>query len=287
MEKNVKNVLTSGYITDLSQSPTLTKSLSLPNRMPQFRPPDMAEKRGSLVVFFPGLSDFDETAIARELSARFESFGYRVTPLENDDLGLYPLPDSEPSRSTDEVNLRCITAIASEVLRHGGVAICLLMTRKGTVGKEAVKKRWARIGQNTAASDSELSVACERDDERESFRVHINRDEVSSCQKKEKSMQLFSRLLQAMKHRRASLNDVARETGVERHVVERLVRSFTGKSFRELQREVLLARSAGLLRRGKSIKEVAFDVGFGSPQAFHRFVRRASGRTPTALGRME
>jgi AraC-like DNA-binding protein len=86
-----------------------------------------------------------------------------------------------------------------------------------------------------------------------------------------------------MAERRVTLSEVARKVGVERHTLEKVVRSTTGQSFRQLQRTLLLERAKVLLAQEKSIKEVAFELGFGHPQSFHRFVRKSSGGTPSSL----
>jgi sulfate adenylyltransferase len=92
---------------------------------------------------------------------------------------------------------------------------------------------------------------------------------------------LCERVLRAVGERRLTLSEVARLVGVERHTVEKAVRSVTGQTFRQLQRSLLIERAKLLLAQGRSIKEVAFDLGFASPQSFHRFVRSTSGKTPS------
>lgn len=86
---------------------------------------------------------------------------------------------------------------------------------------------------------------------------------------------------------RSRLSRLAQSLNVDRHTIERAVRTTTGKSFRQLQKEAVLAKSLELLKGEPtlSIKEIAFRVGFESPQGFHRFVKRACGRTPVAIRR--
>jgi adenylyl-sulfate kinase len=103
----------------------------------------------------------------------------------------------------------------------------------------------------------------------------------------ERHARLFHSVLDAIKQRRVTLSEVAREVGVERHTLEKVVRSTTGQSFRHLRQTVLLARAKTLLDQGKPIKEVAFELGFGHAQSFHRFVRKSSGTTPLALTEKE
>jgi adenylylsulfate kinase-like enzyme/AraC-like DNA-binding protein len=103
--------------------------------------------------------------------------------------------------------------------------------------------------------------------------------------KEERRARLFQCVLQAAAERRVTLREVAREVGVERHTIEKVVRSATGQSFRQFQGALLFERAKILLEQGKSIKEVAFELGFGHPQSFHRFVRKSAGVTPSSLRR--
>lgn len=83
----------------------------------------------------------------------------------------------------------------------------------------------------------------------------------------------------------SSLRDLARTLGLSRNTIEKAVRTATGQSWRELQKQHLLRSCEQALRAGggKSIKEIAFAIGFTSPRSFSRFVRRARGRSPTEL----
>jgi AraC-like DNA-binding protein len=81
---------------------------------------------------------------------------------------------------------------------------------------------------------------------------------------------------------RMSLSDMARQLNVERHTIERSVRSGTGGTFRELQDEKLLAQALRLLTEepARSLKEVSFELGYSSPRAFRRFIKEAWGTSP-------
>lgn len=86
-------------------------------------------------------------------------------------------------------------------------------------------------------------------------------------------------------HPSNSLADVCRALHIERHTIERAVRRATGKCFRDFRREVLFRRARDLLRcePGKSIKEIAFTLGFRSTRSFDRFIVATCGHTPTQL----
>lgn len=98
--------------------------------------------------------------------------------------------------------------------------------------------------------------------------------------------QLFSRItlsLQSKPH--CSLAELSRELRVGRRTIQNAVSAVTGKRFRDLRDEVLLEKVKGLLASAPSaaIKEVSFEVGYRSPCAFARAVRRACGISPRQL----
>jgi AraC-like DNA-binding protein len=84
---------------------------------------------------------------------------------------------------------------------------------------------------------------------------------------------------------RIALEEVARSLGVERHTIERAVRLELHSSFRVTQQRATLKKAQALLLRTPmlSVKEVAFALGYRSPQAFARFCRKLSGFSPAKL----
>lgn len=83
----------------------------------------------------------------------------------------------------------------------------------------------------------------------------------------------------------SSLIELSRELHVSRRTIQSAVISITGKNFRELQHETLLARVQSILltRPGIAIKELASEVGYRSARSFARAVRRACGVSPEQL----
>lgn len=78
------------------------------------------------------------------------------------------------------------------------------------------------------------------------------------------------------------LNAVAERLGIERHTISRLVKSFTGMSFRDYRRKNLLSIAFELLNRPDlSVKQVAIALGYNHPRDFSRFFRTETGETPT------
>lgn len=86
---------------------------------------------------------------------------------------------------------------------------------------------------------------------------------------------------------RVPLSAISEKLSVERHTLEKAIRATTGRSFRELRRELTLSRTRDLLalEAAKSIKEISFLLGYRSPQAFARFVKKACGCSPAELRR--
>jgi sulfate adenylyltransferase len=313
----------------------------------------MQAKARGLAIFLTGLSGAGKTMLAQELGERLEVHGHRVTLLDGDDLRARFSPDLGFSRSDREENVRRAAVIASEVVKHGGIAVCPFIAPYEK-SRQEVRRAIEQHGSFFLVFVSTPLAECERRDPKGLYRK-ARSGEIASftgisdvyeppleCDfrldttgltqqeaadrlirtlavsellgstllaavcglgksraiderrdidpgpvpaEEDRRVRLFRRMLKVMEARRCGLKDVAREVGVERHTVERTVQFVTGQSFRELQQKLILERATILLGRGRSIKEAAFDLGFGSPQAFHRFVRRASGQTPASLHR--
>ena len=76
-----------------------------------------------------------------------------------------------------------------------------------------------------------------------------------------------------------TLMDLSHKLGIERHTLEKAVRQCTGASFREFRAKVLLEHSRKLLKDqcNRSIKEVAFALGYRSQGSLSRFIRMSTG----------
>lgn len=81
------------------------------------------------------------------------------------------------------------------------------------------------------------------------------------------------------------LDELSQLLKVERHTVEKAVRLATGKTFRELKKDILFRLAIQRLRDDPSlsIKEVAFKLGYCSQRSFCRFVKAMAGCPPTQL----
>lgn len=81
-----------------------------------------------------------------------------------------------------------------------------------------------------------------------------------------------------------SLSEAALELRVSRRSIESACRARLGLSFRELRGITRFQLAYALLRtRTDSVKGIAYALGYGSPQAFSRFVRAMCGLSPTDI----
>jgi AraC-like DNA-binding protein len=88
-----------------------------------------------------------------------------------------------------------------------------------------------------------------------------------------------------------SLTRLSNNLGVERHTIAKAIKNATGLSFREFRNSVLLKHACGLLKdeSNRTIKEVAFAVGYQSQGSLSRFIRIATGHSAKAVktGKLE
>jgi len=100
---------------------------------------------------------------------------------------------------------------------------------------------------------------------------------------------LFAKVASYLEERpRVFLKNISAELRVERHTIERVVRELTGLSFRDYQKRVLLAQATKLLCQNpnRSIKEIAFTLGYKHPRDFSRFIKSETGKTPVELRKL-
>jgi AraC-like DNA-binding protein len=79
-----------------------------------------------------------------------------------------------------------------------------------------------------------------------------------------------------------SLSDLCAEAGASVRTVQRLFRRDVGLSFERWRQQVRLMTGVELLVAGRSVKEVAYQVGYQQPSAFVEMFRRTMGNTPRA-----
>lgn len=82
-----------------------------------------------------------------------------------------------------------------------------------------------------------------------------------------------------------SLTQVSNSLGIGRHTVEKAVKNVTGITFRELRSRALLKQASSLLKdhSNRSVKEVAFVLGYRSQGSLSRFIRMNTGYSAKKL----
>jgi AraC-like DNA-binding protein len=79
----------------------------------------------------------------------------------------------------------------------------------------------------------------------------------------------------------ALLKQVSRRAGASVRTVERLFLAETGMTFGKWRQQLRLLNALRELAKGRSVTEVALEVGYESPSAFIAMFRAALGTTPT------
>jgi len=80
-----------------------------------------------------------------------------------------------------------------------------------------------------------------------------------------------------------TLDQLSRRYGAGRRTMERLFSDETGMSFGLWRQKVRMLESVRLLSEGKSVTDVALDVGYASVSAFIAAFRRTFGSTSGRL----
>jgi len=82
-----------------------------------------------------------------------------------------------------------------------------------------------------------------------------------------------------------SLENLSRELQVSRRTIQKTIVFASGKTFRDLREEILVARAKALFisKPNLPIKALSFSVGYESPRSFARAIRRACGCSPEQL----
>jgi transcriptional regulator GlxA family with amidase domain len=82
-----------------------------------------------------------------------------------------------------------------------------------------------------------------------------------------------------------SLTQLVNNIGTKRHTIMKAVKNATGLTFREFRGNVLLKHACDLLKdeSNRTIKEVAFALGYRSQGSLSRFIRIATGYSAKKL----
>jgi AraC-like DNA-binding protein len=77
------------------------------------------------------------------------------------------------------------------------------------------------------------------------------------------------------------LKQLSNRVGCSKRTIERLFQAETGLTFGQWKQQLRLLIALRLLAAGKSVTDVALDVGYESPSAFIAMFRRSLGETPS------
>lgn len=88
--------------------------------------------------------------------------------------------------------------------------------------------------------------------------------------------------LMANPGRGTALHALCARAGASVRTIERAFRKEVGMDFESWRRQVRLMKGIELLVEGRSVKEVAFEVGYRQPSAFVQMFRKTMGTTPKA-----
>jgi AraC-like DNA-binding protein len=82
--------------------------------------------------------------------------------------------------------------------------------------------------------------------------------------------------------RGTALHALCARAGASVRTIERAFRKEVGMDFESWRRQIRLMKGIELLVEGRSVKEVAFEVGYRQPSAFVQMFRKTMGTTPKA-----
>jgi AraC-like DNA-binding protein len=82
---------------------------------------------------------------------------------------------------------------------------------------------------------------------------------------------------------KVSIPELGAQVGLSERSVIRLFPRETGLTFGRWQQQARLQKAFALLDEGRSVTQVALELGYAGPSAFTKMFRRAIGDTPTAL----
>ena len=122
----------------------------------------MSTCRG-LIVFLTGLPGAGKSTLGRALHERLVELGRSVTLLDGDEVRALLSSELGYSRAHRDLNVRRIGYVASEIARHGGVAICAQIAPYAAARAE-VQRRGSAAGHFLLVHVSTPLEVCERRD---------------------------------------------------------------------------------------------------------------------------
>ena len=122
----------------------------------------MQNPRG-LVIFFTGLPGAGTSTLAQALAGLLERGGRQVTLLDGDEVRRLLSSELGFSRAHRDLNVLRIGYVATEVARHGGIAICAQIAPYGAARAE-VRNRASAAGRFFLVYVATPIEVCERRD---------------------------------------------------------------------------------------------------------------------------
>ena len=150
--------------TRLSRGEELPESLTFPAVADELRRGHPPRSRRGFTIFFTGLPGAGKSTIAKILYTKFLEIGGReVTLLDGDIVRKHLSSELGFSREHRDINIRRIGYVASEITKHGGIAICAPIAPYDDVRKEVRAMTEAVGGFVLVYVATPLEVCEERD----------------------------------------------------------------------------------------------------------------------------
>jgi YesN/AraC family two-component response regulator len=113
--------------------------------------------------------------------------------------------------------------------------------------------------------------------------IEVNPSEITVTSVDEKFLQQALEVVEKhLDNPEFSVEDFSRDMHMNRVTLYRKVQSLTGKSPLEFIRSIRMKRAAKLLEKsGKTVAEVAYEVGFNNPKHFTKFFKEEFSVTPS------
>lgn len=137
---------------------------SSPEGVPELKKSHAPRPRQGFAVFFTGLSGSGKSSLAKMLMAKLLERGDRtITLLDGDIVRTHLSSELGFSREHREINILRVGFVASEIVKHGGIAICALIAPYESVRKKVREMVSAHGGFVEVYVSTPLDVCESRD----------------------------------------------------------------------------------------------------------------------------